>query len=498
MNIKKNWFNVVKPALAATFAVFLAAGAANADADIQKAQRLLNALGFDAGSVDGQWGKKSETALSEFMSSQNQTFDGNLDLTELDVLQGAATEKNISIKPLSGVEIENKNLNFEYAPRSLGSLRDKYWWNEAWFAADFNNDSLRDLLYVGAMRPDKGAPAGVDPMERCGKIIKCARSMPGPTLFLQKKDGKYYDSSTFLKDLRKAPGQSLGRQTLVGDLNSDGVLDLFIADTGLGTIEGFRDSYFLSQSDGTWLESSETHLSDPNLVIFDHGGAIGDIDGDGDLDIVITELKNSLTCWMNSGDGHLIKKRCGSINAFGIELADIDDDGDLDLVHAGHEYEGSSPTGIAWNNGLGKFTGNHKLPVVKDWGTVPEVSAWDLDSDGDMDIVLSRAGKLYVGTGIQVIENLGGNEFKSVFYPLAVAPKDFVAVSESNIWNDFVGAIRFSDVDKDGLMDIVFVGGFRIAGLFLKNVGNMNFEIVTPSNSPIEMISGNRFVESKY
>ena len=45
---------MVKPALAATFAVFLAAGAVNADADVQKAQRLLNALGFDAGSVDGQ------------------------------------------------------------------------------------------------------------------------------------------------------------------------------------------------------------------------------------------------------------------------------------------------------------------------------------------------------------------------------------------------------------------------------------------------------------
>ena len=39
--------------------------------------------------------------------------------------------------------------------------------------------------------------------------------------------------------------------------------------------------------------------------------------------------------------------------------------------------------------------------------SVPEASAADLDNDGDLDIVYSRAGFLYVGTAIQIIENLG-------------------------------------------------------------------------------------------
>ena len=80
--------------------------------------------------------------------------------------------------------------------------------------------------------------------------------------------------------------------------------------------------------------------------IFDHGGAIGDIDNDGDIDIVLTDLERVLRCLINDGTGKMKIKKCGSINAFGIELGDFDNDGDLDIVHAGHEYSGTI-TGIA-------------------------------------------------------------------------------------------------------------------------------------------------------
>ena len=499
MSIKKTWFSVVKPALAATITVFLAAGAVNADADVQKAQRLLNALGFDAGSVDGQWGKKSQTALSEFLISQNQTFDGTLDQTELDVLQAAATAKNISTKPLSGVEIENANLNFVYAPVSPGKISEKYSWTEAWSQADFNKDGLDDILYIGVMRPDNINVVGTDVGSSCG-YKKCTGVMPGPTLYLQDLDGNFYEKSGLLRDDRDTSGQSLAKQSLVGDLNGDGIFDLFLADTGMGGYKGVRDSYFLSQADGSWIESSDSHLSDQNLIIFDHGAAIGDIDGDGDLDIVLTELKDSLTCWINSGDGHLKKKNCGTANAFAIELADMDGDSDLDLVH-----NGLSPTGISWNDGIGNFLGNLKLPDVTKWETTPEVSIWDLDGDGDNDIVFSRTENLYVGAGIQVLENLGKNEFNSEFYPLVVAPKDFVPEGEGNEWNTYVQAIRFSDVDNDDLTDIVFVGGGdaphaeKVKRAFLKNLGGMKFKHIygDGADNPIKALSADNFIEDK-
>ena len=45
------------------------------------------------------------------------------------------------------------------------------------------------------------------------------------------------------------------------------------------------------------------------------------IDNDGDMDIVLTELKNQITCWINDGFGKMKFKRvCGNVNAFGIEI----------------------------------------------------------------------------------------------------------------------------------------------------------------------------------
>ena len=76
--------------------------------------------------------------------------------------------------------------------------------------------------------------------------------------------------------------------------------------------------------------------------------------------------------------------------------------------------------------------------------------------------MLSRAGELYVGTGVQVIENLG--KFNSKFYILVNPPKDYVPKHEGNEWNSFVDQIRFSDLDNDNLTDIVLV---RPGSLFL-------------------------------
>ena len=133
-------------------------------------------------------------------------------------------------------------------------------------------------------------------------------------------------------------------------------------------------------------------------------------------------------------------------------------DGDIDLVHAGREYGGSSPTDIALNDGRGNFTRSIRLPKVDDWGTVPEVGLWDLDTDGDLDVVLSRAGILYVGTGVQIIENMGYGSYASSFYPIVTAPEDYVAEHEGNEWNNFIENFQFHDVDLDGRTDIAFIG----------------------------------------
>ena len=444
-------------------------------------QILLNSYGFSAGLADGAIGPKTRAAIASAYEATGAVWDGTLKASDITHLQQLLRQSNYT--PKAGIFIENnKSKTLLFPPENPSITHTKYAFGRFWVQADWNQDGLEDYLFTGTMVPTNQNSTGEDTGGACGGDV-CRGEMPGPTLFLQQSDGTYLDQSTLFIDQRKSPGQSLSRQNLVADFNNDGRPDLFIADHGYGTHKGFRDSYFLSQKDGTWLESSQTHLSHPNYRIFDHGAAVGDIDNDGDFDLVLTELKNQLTCWKNDGSGRMKKSKCGTVNAFAIELADMDQDGDLDLVHAGHEFGGSTPTGIVYNNGRGVFGSPKRLPQMKLWGTVPELSIWDLDGDGDNDIVLSRAKRLYVGTAIQVLENKGNGDFASTFYPLVVAPDSYKAVHEGNEWNSFVAKILFSDVDRDGDADIVLSSGGgsdedktrQVRAAILRNDGNMQF-----------------------
>jgi len=394
-------------------------------------------------------------------------------------------------KALAGIDIENDpTIAFFKPPPAPKPTKQLYWFGRMWKQADFNNDGITDVLYIGTMNPNNVVSGGEDTGDTCGATA-CSGFQPLPSLYLGREDGKLTYSPQLLTDGRKESGMSLGRQLLIADFNNDEILDFYIADHGIGTHNGYRDSYFLSQPNGTWTESSSTHLSHSDFQVFDHGGATGDIDNDGDMDVVITELNlgrgTALWCLINDGTGYLKKRKCGGAFAFGLELADLDGDGDLDALVGAHEFERSQEfTGVVWNNGKGYFSQKTALPRHKNkWGTIPEVSASDLDNDGDLDIIYSRAGKLYVGTAIQIIENLGNKKFKDHgIFPLVEAPSDFKPIGEGNEWNDFIENIIFRDFDQDGDIDIYLASGsLKTNGSILLNKGSFAFDILSPEEA---------------
>ncbi len=410
--------------------------------------------------------------------------------------QASSSTANSNIKALAGIYIENDpNIDFFkplQRPYPIGKL---YWFGMMWQMADFNKDGYSDVLYIGTMKPNNSNQTGKDTGTECGSD-KCTGDKPLPSLLLGDAKHNLTYAPELLIDNREDSGMSLGRQLLVADYNNDNILDFYIADHGIGTHDGVTDSYFLSQPNGTWLESSETHLSHPNFVVFDHGGATGDIDNDGDMDVVITETNwktgTALWCLINDGTGYLNKRKCGGIFSFALELADMDGDGYLDVLLGANEHEESiNFTGIVWNDGRGNFPKNNNtlLPQhKKKWGSHSEVSASDLDNDGDLDIVYGRAGYLYVGTAIQIIENLGNKKFKDHgIFPLVEAPDDFIATNEGNEWNDFIEMIKFRDLDEDGDMDIYLASSMsqKTNGMILLNKGNFAFELLHPGVTKI-------------
>ena len=402
------------------------------------------------------------------------------------------------VKALAGIDIENDpNIDFFKPPMAPYPTDINYWFGRQWRIADFNNDGYSDIIYIGTIKPNNIIDIKNNKMEVSGRWCPnnndCTGTYQEPALFLGDADGNLTYSSWLLVDNREIPGLEGPNQILIADYNNDGVMDMYYADTGVGNVDGQVNSYFLSQPDGTWLESSDTHLSHSNFQVWDHGAATGDIDNDGDMDIVITEIhtwqnKTAFWCLMNDGTGFLKKRKCGGTWAFGLELADMDSDGDLDALVGAHEKEyldNAIPgiTGIVWNDGNGNFSQKTKLPEYKKkYSGIPEISASDLDNDGDLDIVVSRVGEYYVGTAIQIIENLGNKKFKDHgLIELLIAPDDFKTKSEANIWNSYIDSIVFRDLDNDGDMDVYLAGQHKQSnGSILINQGSFVFDLIRP------------------
>jgi len=496
--------------------LFLVPTISFADELTRDAQSLLNNLGYNAGSVDGIWGKKTRAALEKFFKDNGKVFDGSLGETEILILTNALKTGQKAKPAVSGIEIKNSHDYSLFPHHEPGAVKNRYWWVPSYEYHDFNNDGILDVLYNGNMIPDNKAPKGAGNTigHACGSAWeatdRCIGKKFGPSFFLGTKDGKFQDHSHLFVDKRKDPGQQLVSKELVADFNNDGVLDYWVIDTGMGTWHGWTDSYFLSNPDGKWYESSYTHLSDPQYSVFNHGGTFGDIDGDGDLDIVMTQQtkngKPQLTCWMNDGSGFMTVRKCGDVHAFAVELGDMDGDGDLDVVHGGNEYEAwTTRTGIMYNDGNGNFGKSKRLPQdgTTKWGTVSEISMWDLDDDGDLDIAVSRAGYLYVGVAIDILENKGNGKFSSQMIKIIEAPDSYVPVHEGNEWNYHAARIRFNDVDSDGDKDIVMVThrvndklGSKMKGAIIQNNGNMNLKYLKNSHpeNPIKFIPEQSYI----
>ena len=474
--------------------------------NVDNAQRMLNQLGYNAGPVDGAYGGKTKRALEAFYAKSGGSFDGKLDANEVADLTSAMSRAGIDITIQTGSEIES-NGNLIVHQKKPSIIDERLWWTHASTVADFNNDGIMDVWITGTQNPPEKYRhyQSVTTGDSCGKAkLACDSPLTQPSLFIGTKDGKYLLRDDLVIDNRAKPGQSLARQNLVADFNGDGKLDVFVADHGLGSHNGFKDSYFLSQPDGTLLESSESHLSHPNIKLFDHGGTTGDIDGDGDMDVVLTSGFDGGTihCYYNNGTGKMKMRKCASIMAFAIELADMDGDGDLDLVHhsddRGNKYNTiwhGNRTGIRYNNGKGRFNGRSvKLPSGdKHFVHSPELNVWDIDKDGDQDIVLSRVGDLYTGVAIQVLENTGnGIKFNSSMYKLVVPHEGFKPKGEGNEYNYFIEQLRFADVDRDGDTDIMMVGhgGDPLpTGSWMRNNGDMKFTFMRgPKGSQIKVI----------
>ena len=163
---------------------------------------------------------------------------------------------------------------------------------------------------------------------------------------------------------------------------------------------------------------------------------MGDVDGDGDLDLVAAIPDSTVSVRFNDGSGHFsgsVSLRVG-VNAVDVVLGDIDGDGDLDLVTA--TENGTNSLSVRMNTGGGTFSSSTNVPVG---GQPAAVMLADIDGDGDIDLLVANHDTDKVS--VRVNDGLGNF---SGTQDIVLSPRSQTPL-----------AIVVGDMDGDGDLDLL-------------------------------------------
>ncbi len=223
-------------------------------------------------------------------------------------------------------------------------------------------------------------------------------------------------------------------QVEIADVNGDGHRDI----VAIGDPDNDDTVLSISLGDGAgrFLGRSEMVIGvDARLL------AVGDVDGDGDVDVVTSEngtdyRHSAVQILLNSGTGAFVVDKVYVLeNAFGVSalrLADVDRDGTLDIVT-------SSGSGEQVLLGLGD--GQFRLLPRQQVGRATTMVVGDLNGDAIPDLVSSHDQGIVVSLG----DGTGAFDNRTTYAGSA-------------------GSIAIGDIDGDGDVDIAFP---KLAGVSL-------------------------------
>ncbi len=247
----------------------------------------------------------------------------------------------------------------------------------------------------------------------------------------------------------------------LGDVDGDGDLDLVAAN--------FFEPNRLYLNNGTadpWSGVTGVDIGpDENLSV---SLALGDVDGDGDLDLVVGNVGTTNRLYLNNGTSdpwNGVTEYSITIDrdaTQSVVLGDVDGDGDLDLVVGnsgtvvGDTFI-SDPNRVYLNNGTAApWSGVTALDVISEEDVTQSVALGDVDGDGDLDLVVGNRGRTSGGAVLSQENRLYLNNG---------TPDPWKGVTGIEITSDknFTISVALGDVDGDDDLDIV-VGNLGSVG----------------------------------
>jgi hypothetical protein len=260
-------------------------------------------------------------------------------------------------------------------------------------------------------------------------------------------------------------GQGAG--VALGDVDGDGMVDIF-----LGKTEGCSALY---RNRGEWKFEDITKTAgvgacDRNTT----GAAFADIDGDRDLDLVLVATRGQNAIYLNDGHGAFTERRDLGVDTTGkgattIALADVDGDERLDLYVANYKpynVDDSIPPQRRAFNQMVRQTGPTSYEVVEEFRRDYKVVVRP-DMGGMRLTVRGAPDDFYRNTGgkFERVSRVGGRFVDALGRPLTEEPESFG-----------LGA-KLTDLNSDGAPDLYVANDFEDLDELWLNNGKGSFRL---------------------